>query len=246
MRAFPAVRAVVAAAALALVPALVPAVAGAATSQPGVVATKSSAVFPQLVAATPAPHVDAIATGSGTTYVGGLFDTMTQGGTPRSGLGNLAAFNSTNGTFSSTFTKASTNGQVWDLELDAANNALYVAGDFTLVDGVARSGLAKLNATTGELDTTFKAPAGKINDLALVNVGGATRLFAGGPGKGLVSLKPSTGQRDGYTFPAFTDKIPGSWGRASRSTASRSTPPATASPRSATSGRSADRRAAGS
>jgi hypothetical protein len=210
MRSFRAVRAAVAAAALALVPAVVPATADAATAI-GPVAIRSSGVFPQLVAATPSPHVDAIATGGGTTYVGGLFSAMTQGGTVRNGLSNIAAFSSSNGTWSSTFS-ASVNGQVWDLELDAANNALYVGGDFTLANGASRSGLAKLNATTGDLITTFKAPAGKINDLSLVTVGGATRLFAGGPGKGLVSLSPATGQRDGYSFPAFTDKIPGSWG----------------------------------
>jgi hypothetical protein len=211
MRSFSAVRAGVAATALALVPALVPAVAEAAPAHSGVVGTRSSAVFPQLVAATPAPHVDALAVGGGTTYAGGLFDTMTQGGAARSGLGNLTAFSSTNGTFVNGF-EASTNGLVNDLELDVANNALYVAGNFTSVNGVTRSGLAKVDATSGELITTFRAPAGKIYDVDLVTVNGVTHLFAGGPGKGLISLNPNSGARDGYSFPAITDKIPGSWG----------------------------------
>ncbi len=117
-----------------------------------------------------------------------------------------------------------------DLELDAANNALYVGGDFTLANGVARSGLAKLDATTGELITTFKAPSGKINDLMLVNVGGTERLFAGGPGKGLVSLNPVTGKRDTYGMPCSRTRSRVRGGQASRCTASPTTRSTSASP----------------
>src|SRR5207237_10817165 len=42
--------------------------------------------------------------------------------------------------------------------LAATNTTVYVGGRFTQVNGIARSGLAALNATTGAVDTAFNLP----------------------------------------------------------------------------------------
>jgi hypothetical protein len=92
---------------------------------------------------------------------------------------------------------------------------VYVGGDFTTVDGVARAGLAKLDATTGALDPAFRPPfrAGHVNDLELVTVGGARRLIVGGGASAkLFSVNPATGAGDGYFTSKVADPIPDAWG----------------------------------
>jgi len=209
-------RSVVRACAVAATFALVPATAYAATLQPTVVGEKSSSSLPQVVAsaAVPAPHVDAIATDGTTTYVGGLFDTMVQGTNPPvTGLSNIAAFNSTTGAFLPDFS-VSVNGLVNDLEL--VGGSLYVAGDFTQVNGAARSGLVKLDATTGAQDATFKPyfSTGKVNDIGVATLAGTPRLVVGGGmSKKLAAVDLSTGKAvASYTFPTPSVAIPGAWG----------------------------------
>ena len=204
-----AVRAAVAGSVLALVPA----VAGAATLHPSPVATKGVTYTPQVVPTTevPYPHVDAIATGGGTTYAAGLFNTVT-GTTER--LDNIVAFDTLDGSVKHAF-DASFNGQVWDVELDTATNSLFVAGDYTVVNGVTRSGLVKLDATTGAIKDAFKPyfSTGKVNDVSLVTVAGKRRLIiGGGMSKKLASVDPETGKDDGYLAVSVADAIPNAWG----------------------------------
>lgn len=53
---------------------------------------------------------------------------------------------------------------------DAAHNQLYLAGEFTSINGTARRGIARVNATTGALDATWNpAPNGDVLDVALYN-----------------------------------------------------------------------------
>ncbi len=83
---------------------------------------------------------------AGTVLVGGSFSTVN--GTARRGV---ALLNLSNGSLVSSFTTASINGNVNDME--AVGNRLYIGGTFTTVGGQAHARLAALNLTTGAVDT---------------------------------------------------------------------------------------------
>ena len=79
----------------------------------------------------------------------------------------------------------------------AVGPSLYVGGTFTHVDGVARRGVAKLDAATGRLDPTFSAASvrGDVTDLDVVD----GRLIIGGSfAKRLAALDLVTGADTGY------------------------------------------------
>ena len=134
---------------------------------------------------------------NGVMYAGGSFSSVsTPAGVSPGGTftrTNLVAFNASTGVITSF--APNLNGAVWALASDGTS--LWVGGTFTSVNGVARRGVAKLNPTTGAVDTAFNAnlASGKVTELALV--GG--RLIAGGtfPGK-LRALNPATGANTGY------------------------------------------------
>ena len=158
-----------------------------------------------VVSANPANFTPNVASGAvykfvqvgGTMYAGGAFSSVsTPAGVSPGGTyarSNIVAFNASTGAVSSF--APSVNGEVWGLASDGSS--LYIGGTFTSVNGVARRGVAKLNPTTGTVDTGFNAglASGKVTELALV--GG--RLLAGGtfPGK-LRALNPATGANTGY------------------------------------------------
>ncbi len=91
-----------------------------------------------------------------TVFVGGKFANVQQGsGAPLESQSYLAAFDASTGAWRSGF-RPTFNGTVWDLAL--VGDRLFVAGQFTNVDGVANTaGLVALNATTGAVDTTWQA-----------------------------------------------------------------------------------------
>jgi hypothetical protein len=96
-----------------------------------------------------------------------------------------------------------------------ANNTVYVAGDFTTVNGVARAGLVKLDLATGKADPTFNPyfKSGRVRDLLLTNVGGKQRLLiAGSMSNKIASVDPTTGKNDGYIDTVVADPIAGAWG----------------------------------
>ncbi len=186
-------RALLIALGLTLAVAAVPRVAGASPAL-GVV-----------VSANPANHTPNVASGAvykfvqvgGTMYAGGSFGSVsTAPGVSPGGTftrTNLVAFNATTGVISSF--APTINGAVWALATDGT--WLYVGGTFTSINGVARRGLAKLNPTTGAVDTRFNAGfgSGKVTEAAVV--GG--RLLVGGtfPGK-LRALNLVSGANTGY------------------------------------------------
>ena len=101
----------------------------------------------------------AIAVSGSSVYVGGAF---TQYGTYTANSANaIAKLDATTGALDKTFSPpgASSNGVVTGnvSSLAVSGNALYVAGNFSGYRGVANAahGIAKLDATTGVLDTTF-------------------------------------------------------------------------------------------
>jgi hypothetical protein len=159
-----------------------------------------------VVSANPANFTPNVASGAvhkfvqvgGTMYAGGVFSSVsTPAGVSPGGTfarSNIVAFNASTGVVSTSFAP-NVNGEVWALATDGAS--LWIGGTFTSVNGTARRGVAKLNPTTGAVDTAFNAnlASGKVTELALV--GG--RLIAGGtfPGK-LRAVNPGTGANTGY------------------------------------------------
>ncbi|MGH3102234.1 MAG: hypothetical protein ACRDPU_14705, partial [Thermoleophilia bacterium] len=158
-----------------------------------------------VVSANPANFTPNVASGAvhkfvqvgGTMYAGGAFSSVsTPAGVSPGGTfarSNIVAFNASTGVVSSF--APTVNGAVWAMASDGTS--LWIGGSFSSVNGVARRGVAKLNRTTGAVDTAFNAnfASGNVTDLALV--GG--RLIAGGtfPGK-LRAVNPATGANTGY------------------------------------------------
>jgi Ricin-type beta-trefoil lectin domain len=102
------------------------------------------------------PAYSVVAGPNNTVYVGGAFTTVS-GGSHR-GLVQLnvtPATASTDGTVVTAFTGHVSN-YVRAMALNG--NALYVGGQFTTVDSTSEDGDARLNATTGAVDTTFSMP----------------------------------------------------------------------------------------
>ncbi len=117
-------------------------------------------------------YVDAVAIVGDTVYAVGSFANATHKAqlAPRA---NVMAISASAGQLSSFV--ADTNGPVYAVASDGTS--LYIGGDFTIVNGVARNRLARLDLTTGAVNLTFKAGAGGIvRDLAVV--GG--KLYVGG------------------------------------------------------------------
>jgi hypothetical protein len=158
-----------------------------------------------VVSANPANFTPNVASGAvhkllrvgGTMYAGGTFSSVsTPAGVSPGGTftrSNIVAFNATSGAISSF--APSVNGEVWAMASDGAS--LWIGGTFTSVNGVARRAVAKLNPTTGAVDSAFNMnlASGKVTELALV--GG--RLIAGGTFTGkLRAVNPLTGANTGY------------------------------------------------
>jgi Domain of unknown function (DUF5122) beta-propeller len=179
---------------LSMVVAAVPTVASASIAL-GVVVSDDPANFTPNVAS---GAVHKLLQVGATMYAGGTFSSVsTPAGVSPGGTfarGNIVAFNASTGVISTSFAP-SVNGEVWALASDGTS--LWIGGTFTSVNGVARRAVAKLNPTTGAVDTAFNAnlASGKVTELALV--GG--RLLAGGtfPGK-LRAVNPATGANTGY------------------------------------------------
>jgi len=119
--------------------------------------------------------VTALATSGTSLYVAGSFGAYK--GVANSS-NNLAKLDLTSGAIDTTFSPpgAKTNG--FDAPADAlivVNGALYVGGQFGAYKGVANSanGLAKVDPTSGAIDTTFSPPGPKAN-----GVNGNVRAFA--------------------------------------------------------------------
>ena len=193
---------------------------GAATAgqpQPVVVSERAASGTPQVVANTafPQPHVDALAAIGNRVFAGGLFDTVRNDNGTTVRRTHLFAYERGTSAVAGNFDARLGGGQVWALATDPATNSVYVGGDFMTVDGVSRPKLAKLDATTGALDTSFRAPAGgRVYDLKLQTVGGTKRLVAArtGTGKKLLSVNLATGADNGYFNLPISDPIPNAWG----------------------------------
>jgi len=175
-------------------------------------ASASPVVQTSLVSQDPADFTPRVTTGTavykllqvGTTmFAGGDFTQIQDSGrTATFNRTNLFSFNATTGAVTSlsvTFDQPS----VWALASDGTS--LWVGGDFKTVNGVARRGLAKLNPTTGAVDTAFNANLnGNVEDVQLVN----GRLVVGGKfAKRLQAVNPATGVDTGYLNLAISGTV---------------------------------------
>ena len=138
-----------------------------------------------------------------TMYAGGTFRKVTDASGSHSYTRyNIMAFDATTGvvkSFSPNF-----NGPVWAIQ--SMGSALYVGGDFTTVNGVARRGLVKIDASTGAVRSKFSPtiPYGNVSEIRLVQ----GRLIVGGSfPKRLAALEPSTGADTGYIQASITGRI---------------------------------------
>lgn len=170
---------------------------GAAVRQDAVVREQPSASTPHLkpTDAVKHPAVYAFEQAGRTMYVGGQYTALLD---PRRrttyARSWLAAFDVDSGAVSAQFLPR-LDGPVWAAA--AVGPSLYVGGTFTHVDGVARRGVAKLDAATGRLDPTFSAASvrGDVTDLDVVD----GRLIIGGSfAKRLAALDLVTGADTGY------------------------------------------------
>lgn len=152
-------------------------VGDATVAHPAVYAFEPSATLPQM-------------------YVGGQFHSLQNAQRTSSYVRPyIAAFNRTTGAVSTSFHPV-LDGSVWAIV--SVGSSVYAAGEFTHVNGVARRGLVKLNAS-GSVDPAFNASSTFSEGVAydLKSVKG--RLIVGGSfPKGLAALSPTSGADTGY------------------------------------------------
>jgi len=154
------------------------------------------------------PEVYTMAQAGDTMVAGGKFQTVESADRATTyARSNLFTFSATTGEL--TDLAPDVDGSVWALATDGTS--VYVGGQFQTVGGELRPTLAKIDATTGELDPSFNPPmkGGRVTELVLVN----GRLLVGGSIQAkLVALDPVTGRNTGYLDLPITGKVPNSSG----------------------------------
>ncbi|MDX6365430.1 MAG: hypothetical protein QOK30_506 [Nocardioidaceae bacterium] len=152
--------------------------------------------------------VYAIRQAGATMYAGGTFHAVQNSSSTNAThhvltRNNLFAFSARGGEVRRRF-KPDVNGAVWALQ--PYRNKLFVAGDFSSVDGVRRVGIAKIDTSTGRVIRSFDAKlgSGRVTEMRLVK----GRLVIGGtfPGK-LVALDPRTGRNTHYIDVSVTGSV---------------------------------------
>jgi chitodextrinase len=151
---------------------------------------------------------DTLAAGGGVLYAGGRFTRVrppgAAAGTQETARTYLAAFSTSTGALVTGF-NVTLNGRVRAVRLSPDGTRLYIGGDFTTVNGVARTRFAAVNPTTGALITGFTANAnGVVTTIAAgsnaVYVGGDFTTINGATAMRVASVNPTTGARNaGFT-----------------------------------------------
>ena len=140
-----------------------------------------------------------------TMIAGGLFTQVTDpmNGTPYTRQ-NLFAFDATTGLVSQTF-NPTVDGQVQQLLPGPTPDTVYVAGDFTKINGKGPNHIQLLNVNTGQAVTSFKAPStnGGIETIELLPnnrlfIGGFFTKIAGVTHGQLATLNATTGALDPF------------------------------------------------
>ena len=163
--------------ALPLALAAMPVGASAGTAQPSVVSADPVPRTPNVLDGGGVAHsaVHAFGQQRRRMYAGGSFARVSNAaGTRTFRRSNLMAFNVSTGAVTRFAPRI--NGAVWAVEV--RGQSVYVAGGFTRVNGVARRGVARLDASTGRVVRSFNAGLrqGTVSDMHLAR----GRLFIGG------------------------------------------------------------------
>jgi PKD repeat protein len=149
-----------------------------------------------------------------TVYAGGSFTSArpagSASGTNESARHNLLAFSLSTGNLNGSFAP-NVNGEVRVLALSPDKSRLYVGGDFTQVDGVARNHLVAFSTSTGKVDPSFavnvNGPVYAISATAGTVYTGGQFTAANGSNRGrLAAFRAS----DGGLLSAWTPKTDGS------------------------------------
>jgi len=164
----------------------------------------STNALPSAVPSAVTPNIDdgavwSVAQVGNTLVMGGSFTAI--GGVSHP---YIAAINATTGAIVPGFA-ASTNGQVYSVLPGPNDHTVYVGGDFTQVNGQAQQILTMLDTGTGQIVSTFHAPAfdfGMIRDMAK----SGNRLFIGGffghvggfSHSGIATVNATTGALDPF------------------------------------------------
>lgn len=151
--------------------------------------------------------------GSTTVAVGDFTEVREEGSSETLIRNRIFAFDST-GQISSTFVPAVTGKEIYDVIPSGDGESVYIAGQFTKVNGRARtSRVARVDVTTGQVVDAFRAPAfnNRATSLELVGdklyVSGAFTRVGGVPRTLLTALDATTGADTGSVNLAFS----GTW-----------------------------------
>ena len=124
---------------------------------------------------------------------------------------SIFAFDAATGAIDTAFAPNVGTAEVSEV-VDAGDGTVFIGGLFSKVNGVARTGkVARINATTGAVVTTFKSPAlnGGLSDMQLVNsklyISGGFTTVAKQPHTLLAALNPLTGADTNTLDVSFTD-----------------------------------------
>lgn len=149
----------------------------------------------------------ALAVANGSLYVGGSFNNYR--GVAGAAM-YLAKVDLTSGNLDTTFTQASNgfDGSVESLFVNSSSNSIYVGGSFTQYRGTADNAhrLAKLDLTSGNLDTTFTQAGRAFGTNAVVHtlsesanrtlyVGGTFTHYRGTASNGSLSFQSTIDRR---------------------------------------------------
>lgn len=115
-------------------------------------------------------RVNAIAYANGVVYIGGDFTAVRPPGSAPGqnevGRSRLAAFNSSTGALITSFNK-NVNASVQSLTASPDGSTLYVGGDFSAIDGVARSRVAAFSTVSGALTSFAPTLNGRVRGIAV-------------------------------------------------------------------------------
>jgi Malectin domain len=146
--------------------------------------------------------------------VGGKFTSVTAAASAGGATvtrNSIFAYNATTGVIDPSFVPNVGTKEVTEV-VDAGDGTVFIGGLFANVNGAAKTGnVARINATTGAVVTTFKSPKfnGGIADMQLINdklyVGGSFTTVAGLPRTLLAALNPTTGADTGSLAVTFSD-----------------------------------------
>jgi len=153
-------------------------------------------------------EVRSIKVGTGTIYVGGAFTTYR--GQPANGIAKLDFDGNLDTTFNPGSGNNGASGTV--AAIDLSGNDLYIGGSFTKYRGANANRVAKLDATTGALDTTFSPSSGANGannwvyalkvDGSTLWIGGAFSAYRTQVANRIAKLDAATGALDTVFNPA--------------------------------------------